>query len=234
METRLKRFIIAVGILAVIGGIIAVWVNIYPDLLWFKMVQYSNIYIKILTTKIFVGAVVGVAYLLILLVNLFIVYRSTPAHLSPAFLGGTEFTGGETNTRKMIYGGLTVLAILFSILMGYTATDRWEVFLRYTNAENLNFQSATPIVVQDSIDSNEITVLTLELEAKKVQVGDAVNVHVDGNDPITAQVEEVLTRTIEQEDTEKTIPVGLRLDTSVQIENGQKAYFTSLARDPIF
>ncbi len=234
MESRMKRFIISIGVLAVLGGVFAAWINIFPDLLWFEMVQYPNIYTKILTTKILVGVIVGVAYLIILLVNLFIVYKLTPAQLSPAFLGGTEFTGGETNTRKMIYGGLTLIAILFSILMGYTAIDRWEVFLRYTHAEDLNFQSATPIVVEDNIDSNEITVSTLELEAKKIQVGDQVSIHVDGNDLITAQVEEVITRSLEQEGKQITIPVGLRLDAEVQIESGQKAYFTSAARDPIF
>ena len=234
MDSRIKRFIITIAILAVLGGIFAAWVNIYPDWLWFGMVEYDNIYIKILTTKIFFGVIVGVVYLAILLVNLYIVYRLTPAQLSPAFMGGTEFTGGQTDTRKMIYGGLLVLTFLFSILMGYSAADRWEIWLRYTHADDLNFQAATPITLQDNLDSNEIPVPTLELEAKNIQVGDQVSVHVDGNEPITAQVQEVLTRSIEQEGEQKTIPVALRLDTPVQIESGQKAYFTSLARDPIF
>ena len=107
MKPRVRKLIIIAAVLAVLAGIIAAWVNIYPDVLWFGMVEYLSIYTKILTTKIFVGVNVGLVYLIVLLVNLFIVYKFTPAHLSPAFLGGTEFTGGETNTRKMIYGGLT-------------------------------------------------------------------------------------------------------------------------------
>lgn len=226
MEKRLKRYIISIGILAVLGGVIAAWVNIFPDLLWFDMVQYSSIYLKILTTKIFVGAIVGIVYLIILLVNLYIIYRFTPAHLSPAFLGGTELTGSDKSTRKMIYGGLTVLAVLFSVLMGYSATEQWEVFLRYTHSENLNFQSATPIVVEENIDSNEISVPTLELEAKHIQIGDEVSIYIDGNDPIIAQVQDVIT--------EDEKPTGLRLDQTIQAEIGQKVYLKSLARDPIF
>ena len=297
MEQRLKRYVISIGILAVIGGVITAWVNIFPDLLWFDMVQYPSIYMKILTTKIFVGVIVGIAYLIILLVNLYIIYRLTPAHLSPAFLGGTEFTGGDKSTRKMIYGGLTVLAILFSILMGYSATDQWEIFLRYTHAENLNFQSATPIITENNLNSTAIPVSDLELQAKRIQVDDALTVHI-GEDTQTAKVVALLnaTRTpinlnnldslnsneipitrsdIEQKqiqvgDTVKvvvdeqvqharivdiqdntmrldtqvqiqrdqqayfTTPSGLRLDTEVQIENGLKAYIKSLARDPIF
>ncbi|MDE0085690.1 MAG: UPF0182 family protein [Candidatus Poribacteria bacterium] len=221
MESRVKRFIITISILAVLGGIIAAWVKIYPDWLWFNMVEYPSIYIKILKTKIFVGVIVGIAYLAILLTNLYIVYRLTPAHLSPAFMGGTEFTGGQTNTRKMVYGGLLLLAVLFSILMGYSATDRWEIYLRYTHAKELNFQAATPIIVEDNLDSSEITVSPLELAAKKIQVGDEISIHIERNDPITAQVEEVKQG-------------GIRINTPVQIEQGQKAYFKSLARDPIF
>lgn len=233
MESRIRRLILSIGILAVLGGIITAWINIYPDYLWFKMVNYLPIYTKILTTQIFAGVIVGFSYLIISLVNLYIVYRFTPANLSPAFLGGTDFTGGETNTRKMIYGGLTLLAVLFSILMGYSASDRWEIYLRYTHAEQLNFQSATPITVENSNDSNEIIVPTLELQARKMQVGDEVKVHVAQNEPIIAKVDAILMEDANQNNSDIPIPIGLRLNTTVQIENGQKAYFTSLARDPI-
>ena len=143
MESRTKRFVITIVILGIVGGLGALWVNLYPDLLWFEMVDYKPVFMKILWTKILVGAIVGVCYLAILLINLAFIYRFTPAHLSPAFMGGTEFTDGAASdpgtTRKMVYGGLTLLAILFSILMGYTASDRWEIYLRFFNADELVF-----------------------------------------------------------------------------------------------
>ncbi len=233
MEARVRKFIIIAAVLAALAGIIAAWVNIYPDILWFGMVEYLSIYTKILTTKIFVGVIVGLVYLCVLLANLFIVYKFTPAHLSPAFLGGTEFTGGETNTRKMIYGGLTVLAVLFSVLMGYSATDRWEVYLRYTHADTLNFQAATPIVVGEGINSTQLPVSTLELNAKNVQIGDEITINVDGNEQ-TAKVESFLTEQRTEDGKNVEAHIGLGLNTPVQIESGQKAFFTSLARDPVF
>ena len=224
MESRTKRFIITIVILAVVGGLGALWVNLYPDFLWFGMVDYLSVFEKILWTKILVGVIVGVCYLTILLINLALIYRFTPAHLSPAFMGGTEFAGGTSSdpgaTRKMIYGGLTLLAILFSILMGYTASDRWEIYLRYFNSDELVFPAATPIIVEENINSNEIPVSQLELQAKKIKVGDQVNIQVDSTNQ-EARVEAVLANAI-------------RLDTNVEIELGQKAFFTSPARDPIF
>ena len=234
MEPRVKRLILSVGILAVLGGIITAWINIFPDLLWFKMVNYLSVYTEILYTKILVGVIVGLSYLIILLINLYIVYKYTPAQLSPAFLGGTEFTGGETNTRKMIYGGLTIMAVLFSILMGYSATDRWEIYLRYTHAGQLDFQAATPITVNDGINSDTISVSTLELQAKKIQIGDEIKVYVDQNEPVIATVNQVITESITQNNKTTNLPIGLKLNTSIQVDDGQRAYFTSLARDPIF
>ena len=224
MDSRTKPFILTVVVLAIIGGLAAVWVNLYPDFLWFKVVDYWSIYAKILTTKVWVGAVVGLCYLVILLTNIALIYRFTPAHLSPAFMGGADFTGGATDnpgdTRKLIYGGLMLLAVLFSVLMGYTASDRWEIYLRFTNADDLVFPAATPIVLEESLNSNEIPVAPLELQAKNIRVGDPINVQIDGTDQ-EARVEAVLGSAI-------------RLNTSVQIEPGQKAFFTSPARDPIF
>ena len=178
MDSRTKRFIITVAILAVVGGLGAIWVNLYPDFLWFEVVNYFSVYTKILTTKILVGAIVGVCYLAILLTNIALIYRFTPAHLSPAFMGGADFMGSGTenpgDTRKMIYGALTLLAVLFSIMMGYAASDRWEIYLRYANAESLTFRAATPIVVEESLNSAEIPISHLERQAKNIRIGDQI------------------------------------------------------------
>ena len=195
-----------------------------PTFLWFEVVNYFSVYTKILTTKIWVGAIVGVCYLAILLTNIALIYRFTPAHLSPAFMGGADFMGGGTenpgDTRKMIYGALTLLAVLFSIMMGYAASDRWEIYLRYANAESLTFPAATPIVVEESLNSAEIPVSQLELQAKNIRVGDQISLQVNGTNQ-DARVEAILNDAI-------------RLNTPVQIEPGQKAFLTSPARDPIF
>ena len=171
MDSRTKRFILTVAILAVVGGLGAIWVNLYPDFLWFEVVNYFSVYTKILTTKIWVGAIVGVCYLAILLTNIALIYRFTPAHLSPAFMGGADFMGGAAenpgDTRKMIYGALTLLAVLFSVMMGYAASDRWEIYLRYTNAESLTFPAATPIVVEESHNAAEIPVSPTRTPSEK-------------------------------------------------------------------
>ena len=106
MESRNRRAILTIAIIAVIGGLGLLWVNLFPDFLWFKMVGYFGVFTKILKTQILVGVIVGVCYLAILLINLALIYRFTPAHLSPAFMGGADFTGGEVSnpgdTRRMI------------------------------------------------------------------------------------------------------------------------------------
>ena len=51
MESRTKRFIITIVILGVIGGLGALWVNLFPDFLWFEMVDYKPVFTKILWNK---------------------------------------------------------------------------------------------------------------------------------------------------------------------------------------
>ena len=224
MDSRNRRSIITIVIIALLGGMGAIWVNLYPDFLWFRVVDYFGVYTKILQTKIFVGLVVGLCYLAILLVNLYLIYRFTPAHLSPSFMGGADFRSGDSSnpgdTRRLVYGGLTLLAVLFSVLMGYAASDRWEVYLRYTKADALAFQAATPISVTESLDSTDIPIPQLELQARNIKVGDPITVRI-GEATQEAQVAAVLDGT-------------LRLDTPIQIAPGQKAFFTAPARDPIF
>ena len=94
----------------------------------------------------------------------------------------------------------------------------------------------------ESFNSNEIPITQSDLEKKQIQVGDLVKVHVGEQvqNAIITDIQENIMRL----DTQVQIqgdqqayfitPSGLRLDSEVQIESRQKAYFTSLARDPIF
>ena len=77
-----------------------------------------------------------------------------------------------------------------------------------------------PIVVEESLNSAEIPVSQLELQANSIRVGDQISLQINGANQ-DARVEAILNDAI-------------RLNTPVQIEPGQKAFLTSPARDPIF
>ena len=44
MESRNRRAILTIVIIAIIGGLGALWVNLFPDFLWFEMVDYKSVF----------------------------------------------------------------------------------------------------------------------------------------------------------------------------------------------
>ena len=88
MQPNLTRLITIFVVLAVVIGAGAIFVKIYPDLLWFDMVGYLTIYKKVLLTKIGLGIAVGGLFLAVTLINLYLLYRFTPTSI-------------ESNTRRI-------------------------------------------------------------------------------------------------------------------------------------
>ncbi|MDE0503747.1 MAG: UPF0182 family protein, partial [Candidatus Poribacteria bacterium] len=226
MDSRFKRLIVLVAILAAIGGIVAILVQIYPDLLWFGVVGYSSVYKKILITKVLLGIGVGGFFLAVTLINVYLLYRFTPSRLSPTVMESIPIRGeADFDLRRLIYGVLTLLAIGFSVLMGYAATDRWEPFLRYSNAEGLTFQNATPVIDSSGRDASELHIAELELKAKGLQVGDDVTIQgTDGN--VTSSIQSIQVQDDGIARIQLENPVGFDVTTETTL--------MAAARDPVF
>ena len=221
MNRRSTRLTIIGVILAILVGAIAVVVKIYPDVLWFDRVNYLDLYTKILWTKVLLGFLVGGFFIVVTLINLYLLYRFTPSQLSPTLVESIFVTAQPGfDLRRTIYIGLALLAIGLSALMGYAATERWEPFLRYFNAQELSFQTATPIIVNANVESNTIPVAERDLDAKGLQLGDTVTIKA-GDRSETARVTALGTNNVQ-------------LDKEIRLEQGEKATLVSAARDPVF
>ena len=188
MQPNVTRLIITLVVLAVIIGGGAIFVKIYPDLLWFDMIGYLAIYKKVLLTKIGLGVVVVGFFLGVTLINLYLLYRFTPPRLSPTLVESIPLEGmPDFNLRKAVYVVLTLLAIGGSLVGGYASTDYWEQFLRYSNASDLSFQSATSLSAPADSDATEVLISELEYSAKGFRIGDEVTV-AEGDSSHAAQI----------------------------------------------
>ena len=226
MDSRYNRLIVLIAILAAIGVLVAIFVKIYPDLLWFGVVGYGSVYKKILLTKVFLGVGIGSFFLFVTLLNVYLLYRLTPSRLSRTVMESIPIRGeADFDLRRLIYGVLTLLAIGFSLLMGYAATDRWEPFLRYSNAEGLTFQNATRLVEPVSRDATELHIAELELKAKGMRVGDSVVIQDTGG-KATASIRSIQVQGDGVAKIQLESPVGFDVTT--------KATLMAAARDPIF
>jgi uncharacterized protein len=226
MDARLTRLIIPAAVLVVLFGVIAILVRIFPDILWFNMVGYIAVYWKILQWQIILGVLVGGLFLVVAMVNLYLLYRFTPSRLSPTLVEAIPI-GGEIDfdLRKSIYTGLALLAVGFSLIMGYSATARWEHLLRYFNSKDLAFQSATPLVSGVEQGTTEVVVPELDVKAKALSARDAITIK-EGNQQHSATIESINLSGNGQ--------TQIRFSPPLQFNVTQKAVLVAPARDPIF
>ncbi len=226
MQSRLTRLIVLAAVLAVIAGLIAIFVNIYPNLLWFDMVGYVSVYTQILLTKAALGVAAGGVFLAILLVNLYLIWRFTPSQLSPTLIESIPISGEfDFDLRKMVYVVLALLAIAFSALMGYSATDRWEIALRYFNADELAFESATSLTETAEHGTSEIFISQLDVDAKGLHVGDEVVIEQEHQNHEASVVS--ITSTSDGR-------TKITLNRPLEFSTTEKAVLVAPARDPIF
>jgi uncharacterized membrane protein (UPF0182 family) len=226
MQLSLTRLIIFVVLLAVIIGVGTILVKIYPDLLWFDMVGYVAIYKKILLTQIGLGIIVAGFLLVVTLTNLYLLHRFTPSRLSPTLMESIPLEGVlDFDLRKAVYVVLTLLAVGGSLLGGYTATNYWERFLRYSKASGLSFQSATSLAAPANQDTTEIVISQLELNAKGLQRGDDVTIE-EGDNRHAAEIQSIVPGTNGQ--------AKIQLSQGLKFDASQKAILVAAARDPIF
>ncbi len=137
MSDRLKRLIIVFAVLAGLWVLVRIWVAIYPDWLWFSALNYLPIYKKILGTKILMGVTFTSILLIVVLGNLYLIRRLAPLPFNLNVVEALPIGGQiDFDFRKYLYVVLAFLLGGLCILLGYTMTDKWEIFLRYTNSVN--------------------------------------------------------------------------------------------------
>ena len=222
MEQRIFRSLSFLVIIAILGGLISALVRIYPNLLWFQMVGYDAIYSKILLTRIFVGGLVGLIFLILTLGNLYLIWRLAPSKFNPEILDAFPLGSGlDFDLRKLVYAVLVLLACAYSALSGYSASDRWEIFLRYFDVDTIDFHSSTRLSQPSS--GNTVTIPRADFEAKGMQVGDLVKIKTDQTTE-TATIQKIQT-------TVDTAQISL--DRSVGNLNLSEAILLAPTYDPI-
>ena len=148
MSSRLKKLITLIAILAGVWIIGKIWVAIYPDWLWFSALGYIAVYKKILFTKILLWVLLSGFFLIVSLGNLYLIRRLAPQRFSPGVVNAIPISSEiDFDLGKYLYIVLAVIISGLCILMGYIATDKWEIFLRYFNS--VSFGTNDPLFNND-------------------------------------------------------------------------------------
>jgi len=137
-----------VGIIVAIGLVISIStiVGFYTDFLWFKEVQFEQVFWKTFSSKVLLALGFGVAFFILMLVNLLIVRR-----LMPVFIRVGEGPDPLEPVRAAITSFFRPLALAISaflaLLFGAGVSGEWQRVLLAMNA--VDFGSIDPVFSRD-------------------------------------------------------------------------------------
>jgi uncharacterized protein len=134
---------VAVIVFLIISGIAA---SFYTDLLWFKETGFTSVFWREVSTKGTLGAVFGLIFAALLLVNLWVVQRITSPYR--LFTAQDQILERYRMTlRPYVRRGAAAMAIVFGLFAGSGATTQWRNWLLFNH--NQPFGEPDPIFGKD-------------------------------------------------------------------------------------
>ena len=141
-RSPITRWPIIIGALVFLFIIASIGKGIYTEWLWFDSLGFSSVYATILTTRLWLFAAGAAVFLILLLANLFLARRLSPA-------GGENVLIGQALVvvRRVLDLGILVAALFLSLIFGLVTSSQWETVLRFTNATS--FGISEPLLGRD-------------------------------------------------------------------------------------
>ncbi|MQG22523.1 MAG: UPF0182 family protein [SAR202 cluster bacterium] len=141
LKGKLKWIVPAVSLVLVLI-LLSLFKSIYTDWLWFDSLGYQGIYRKVLFTKIALFVIGFLVTFTFVLMSLYFANKNTSGIIQstiPVALDGL--------IRKIKLIAILLIALILSIIMGVSFSSKWELFLRFTNAET--FGLLDPVYSKD-------------------------------------------------------------------------------------
>lgn len=130
---RVFLLILALALFLLLGQALP----LYTDWLWFKEVAYEAVFLTILKTKLALGVFLGIAFFLIIYINLHIARRS-PARDVLIELEDTLGLPSRHIIEPYLKSFLLPGILLLSLLSSFQAAANWEALILYTQATPFN------------------------------------------------------------------------------------------------
>lgn len=143
---RPRPLVLTLVVMAVLVVGFSLFANIWTEKLWFDSVDRSDVFGKLVRTKIGLFAVFGFAMALVVGGNLAIAYRIRPMfRANSAEQANLErYREIITPIRKLLLLGAS---LVFAVFAGVSATGQWRVFLLWQNRQS--FGSKDPYFHKD-------------------------------------------------------------------------------------
>lgn len=140
--------IVVGGLVLLVVAVISFMSVFYINLLWFREVHFSGVFWTTLWTKVVLAAAFGLAFFVVLYVNLLIVQRVAPRYkvLTPEQEIIERYRLAFEPYLKWIIPGL---CFLVAASVGVGATKEWRTFLLWHNSGGAAFGAPDPLFHRD-------------------------------------------------------------------------------------
>ena len=137
-----KTIIILIVSLLIFAVFANIFKNIYSELLWFGQLNYQDIYLTILRTKIFLFIIGFLLSITTLSISSFIAFKYSWNGFESELPEPFNMLGPK------LYKYLLMIAVFgVSVIIGFTNAVNWELFLRFFNSSS--FEISDPIFNRD-------------------------------------------------------------------------------------
>ena len=135
MTRNRTPLIITAGILVALSAILIYFSGFYVDWLWFKSVDFTSVWTKVLTTKLELFLVVGIITSLVISANIFIAYKRRPLYVPTSIeINGLERLRAQIEPiRLWVFLAITVGLTYFAGTSGMAFWNEWLLFKNSTD-----------------------------------------------------------------------------------------------------
>ncbi|HEY7661345.1 MAG TPA: UPF0182 family protein [Actinomycetota bacterium] len=146
-----RRRRIIVGIVAALAVLVILFTALsgfFVDVLWYREVDFSQVFWTVLRTRVLLGVVFGLAFFAMLYANLWIVRRITPRFqpLSPEQEIVERY---RMQFEPYAWWLLPLFSLVIAFFVGLGVTTQWQTFLLWRNGSGLSFGTTEPLFGRD-------------------------------------------------------------------------------------
>jgi uncharacterized membrane protein (UPF0182 family) len=128
--------VVALLVLLVIGGVL---VSLYTDLLWFREAGQSQVFSKVLGTKVLLFFLFGLLMAVIVGINLTIAYRVRPP-FRPLSLEQQNLEPYRVALERYLFPVMLLISSLVGLFAGLSAAARWKTWLLWRNGQHFGVE----------------------------------------------------------------------------------------------
>ena len=163
---RIGALPLTVIILTVLAVVLVSLSGFYVDYLWFRSVEYSEVWTKLLTTRASLFVIFGLFTSLIIVSNILIAYKRRPVYVPTALEADNleRYRAQIEPIKRAAIIGITIAIFYFA---GTAGSRFWELWMLYRNA--------TPFGVTDPQFNRDISFFMFTLPFWQALVGWAIS-----------------------------------------------------------